>query len=90
MTATFRASPLNQKITDYAAVGWRIESRTNYSAVMVRRKLNNPAWFLVSLVTAPFVFGLGFVVWGMVAAYERSRRLYLTVDQNGLVQVRGG
>ncbi|MET9914845.1 hypothetical protein ABZZ74_50685 [Streptomyces sp. NPDC006476] len=69
---------VNQRI----ATGWRVESRSETQAVMVRGKPINHVLHAILTVFTCLVWG---IVWGILAATNRVERVALTVDAQGQV-----
>jgi hypothetical protein len=69
-----RAEAIDQQIASYLAKGWRIESRTDHAAVMVKgKRVNHVLHLLLSLVTV----GLWLPVWLIVAIVGGEKREHI-------------
>ena len=63
--------------------GWRLESKTDSDAVLVKgRKVNHMLHLLLSV----FTFGLWAIVWVSVASWAGERRTTLRLYDNDVVQ----
>jgi hypothetical protein len=62
--------------------GWRLESRSDYQAVLVRRRTGSAR---VNVVLAVVTLGLWLLVWGCWCSSGEERRLVITVDEWGFV-----
>jgi hypothetical protein len=69
-----REQQLDEQIASYLTKGWRIESRTDHSAVLVKgKRVNHLLHLVLSLVT----FGLWLPVWLIVAIAAGEKREHL-------------
>jgi hypothetical protein len=62
--------------------GWRVEERTDYQAVLVRRRTGPTR---VNVALAVITLGLWLLVWGVLVLVREERRLMITVDEWGFV-----
>lgn len=78
-----RADRLAVAVAHYVAVGWRVESQSMFSAVLVAgHPTNNVAHLLGMLVTC----GLWIIGWIIAMMFEKpERRITLRVDPYGAV-----
>lgn len=73
---------LPQRMALFAKRGWRVESQTDTTAVMVKgKKPNHILHLLLTILTA----GLWGIVWIILALTQKEHRMVLTADENGLV-----
>ena len=69
-----REESIDHQIASYLAQGWRLESRTAYSANMVKgKRVNHVLHLLLSVVT----LGLWLPVWLVVALVGGGRREHI-------------
>ena len=69
-----REEILDQQIASYLTKGWRIESRTDHSAVMLKGKRVN---HLLHLILTLCTLGLWAIVWLIVAIAAGEKREHL-------------
>ena len=69
-------------VDDRVAGGWRIESRTDTIAVLVKGK---PVSHLLHLVLSVFTLGLWIIVWVNVVAFGGERRSTIRLKENGKI-----
>ena len=69
-----REEKLDQQIASYLTKGWRIESRTDHSAVLVKGKRVN---HLLHLILSVLTVGLWLPVWLVVAIVAGEKREHL-------------
>lgn len=81
-TTAIRKRNLAQVIAQQSAQGWRVESQSDYQAVLVKGKPTN---HLLHLVLTFLTFGLWLFVWPVVVLINREQRKVLTVDDYGNV-----
>lgn len=85
------ANPNDPRVALQAAIakqihkGGRVESQTDYSAVIVRGTKTNHTFHLIASVCT---CGLWLVVWSWMALLQRERRLMVSLDQQGQVVVK--
>lgn len=86
MSADERRRRLDERIqANIVNGGARVESRSDYEAVLVQgRRPNHVLHLLLSIVT----LGLWLIVWLIVGITHRERRALLTVDEFGTVDLR--
>jgi len=88
--AAFQARPtpeerralLTSAIRTEVRVGWRLESRTEYQAVLLRRRTGALA---VNIALAVVTLGLWLLIWGLLVLTRERRQLVITVDEYGFV-----
>lgn len=79
-----RKELLGRHITSMVAQGYRVESQSDFQAVMVKGKdVNHILHLILSLVTA----GLWLLVWLLLVATGGEKRSMITVDEFGNVRV---
>lgn len=84
-TGEQRKELLAQQVADQIRSGRRVESQSDYQAVIVYgHKVNHILHFLLGFVT----FGLWWLVWIMLAIGGGERRELIVVDESGNVTVR--
>lgn len=92
-TTTVRASrtPDERKAILAAAVantvsgGWRVESQTDYQAVLVKGKNHS---HVLHLILTLLTLGLWLLVWIPLAIFGGEKRATLTVDDAGTVRTQ--
>lgn len=82
-----RTMILDWAVNQYIANGWRVESRSQTQAVLVRGEPVNHILHAILTVSTCLLWG---IVWLAVAAASRVERVALTVDQTGHVQAVQG
>lgn len=70
-------------VADAVTRGWRVESQTNYSAVLVAGQRPN---HILHALLSFFTCGMWLPIWLVVAVSTREYRMVLTVDQWGNVR----
>jgi hypothetical protein len=79
-SADERKAILDRAVADAIRVGYRIESRSDFQAALVRgRRVNHVLHLILTLVT----FGLWAIVWIIVAIAGGEKREVVTVDDFG-------
>lgn len=82
ITRDERKANLAQAVSREVAAGWRVESQSDYQAVVVRGGNTNHVLHLVlSLVTC----GVWLLVWPVIALINQRKTLILQVDEYGNV-----
>lgn len=77
-----RSAKLGQEIARWLGMGYRIESRTEIDAVMVRgHRVNHVLHLILSLIT----LGFWIIVWVLLALSGGEKRLTVHVDRQGHV-----
>jgi len=75
-----RKALLAHVISNRVHEGWRVESQSDYQAVMVRgHRPNHILHLILSIIT----LGVWLIVWLLVAAWGGEKRRTLTVDEYG-------
>jgi hypothetical protein len=70
-----RSVRLDELITQHVRKGWRVESRSDTQAVVVKgRRVNHVLHFFLTVLT----FGLWSVVWAAMVIASREQRLVLS------------
>lgn len=83
-----RREALAERIAFLGRDGWRVESQTDYQAVVVKVKRPN---HILHLVLSILTLGLWLLVWLIIALRKKERaRMVLTVDEMAQVQGRAG
>lgn len=80
-----RRAALAERVAFLGRSGWRVESHTNFQAVMVKtHRPNHILHLILSIVT----LGLWLIVWAIVALKGKQRgRMVITVNEAG--EIRG-
>lgn len=87
-TPNERRELLAQEVGQHVRQGYRVESQTDYQAIVVRgRRPNHLLHFIIGLVTLGFWW---LFVWLPVAAFAGEKRRVLNVDAYGNVLVQKG
>jgi hypothetical protein len=81
-TPAARKETLDRALQDWAAKGWRIETRSDHQAMVARGKEIS---HLLHLVLTLITLGVWVIVWLLVAAFGGVKRRLLTVDEYGYV-----
>jgi len=82
VTADDRKAALAQQVANWTRDGWRVESRTDYQAVMVKgHRTNHVLHLILTLVT----LGVWAIVWILVAVLGGEKRRVIEVDDFGHV-----
>ena len=77
-----RKKALAAAIQDKVRHGWRVESRSDFNATLVRgRRVNHLLHFLIGL----FTFGVWWLLWILITVTGGERRQALTFNENGKV-----
>ncbi|MFI5992532.1 hypothetical protein ACIBAC_11850 [Streptomyces sp. NPDC051362] len=75
-----RRLALDWAVNQRVASGWRVESRSETQAIMVRgARINHTLHLILTLVTC-LLWG---IVWAILSATNRVERVALTVDAHG-------
>lgn len=80
-----RKAALARAITAQVSAGWRVESQSDYQAVLVKGKRPNHILHLLLSVITLFLWAI--FVWLPLAIFMGERRRVLYVDEYGAVQV---
>ena len=84
MTADERKQKLDERIRENVTRGARVESRSEFSAVLVRgRRVNHVLHLLLTLVTV----GVWLIPWIVIAWKGGEQRAYVSVDEHGRVRL---
>jgi hypothetical protein len=86
----FRARPsqeerralLRSAVRTETRAGWRLQSRSDYRAVLVRRRTGSRG---ANLTLAVVTLGLWLPIWGVLVLMRDERELLITVDEWGFV-----
>ncbi len=81
-SAEVRKRALANAVQRDVAAGWRVESQTDVTAVMVKGK---PTSHLLHLVLSAITCGLWLFVWPVVVWINRAQHVVLSVDDYGNV-----
>lgn len=83
MTTHFpRRAILDRELVAVASRGYRMESRSEFQATVVRGK---PTSHILHLLLALVTLGLWLIVWALVALGPGEERFVLVVDERGHV-----
>ncbi len=82
--ATLNGGVLDEAIGDYLGLGYRVASRTDTTALLVRPKVFSFFWALLWFL----VFGVGVLVYGMYYLSKRDIEVYLSIGSDGELQER--
>jgi hypothetical protein len=77
-----RIAILDRVIGDYVGKGYKVISRYDFNAQLIRPKHFNFLWALLSSL----VFGVGLVVYVVHYKAEQIVQVYLEVDERGVVR----
>lgn len=77
-----RRALLTSAIRTETRAGWRLESRTDFRAVLIRRRTGSPR---LNIVLAVITLGLWLPIWGLLVLLREERELVITVDEWGFV-----
>lgn len=77
-----RKTSLARHVADASRSGWRVESQSDYQAVIVKGKRPN---HILHLLLTIFTLGLWAIVWIVLAIASHERRKVLSVDESGNV-----
>lgn len=80
MEADQRQATLGARMAILAKDGWRVESQTDFQAVLVKGRRPN---HLLHLVLSVLTLGLWLIVWAALAILGGEKRMVLSVDQAG-------
>ena len=81
-----RKSALAQAVSNAVRHGWRVESQTDYQAVLVKgNRTNHVLHLILTIVT----LGLWAIVWILVAVLGGEKRRIIAVDEFGGTRVQG-
>jgi hypothetical protein len=86
MSPDQRRSILAGAIQEELARGGRLQSQTDFSAVVVHGK---PVNHVLHLLLSVLLIGLWLIVWLLLALTGGEKRVMLTVDEYGRIQRRG-
>lgn len=75
-----RREVMNRELQKYGAMGWRIETRSEYQATIAKGKQIS---HVLHLLLAIFTLGLWLVIWALIGAFGGVKRWLLTVDEFG-------
>lgn len=82
MTSDERKALLDQTIQRYGAEGWRIESRSDFQAVIAKgNRVNHVLHFLIGVIT----LAIWWIVWICLAIFGGIKRRMITIDEFGQV-----
>ena len=85
MSAERRKQQLAQVVAQHVAAGSRVESQTDYQAILVTGKnVNHLLHFLIGLFTC----GAWWLVWLILAFATGEKRHVIAVDEYGYIQRR--
>lgn len=77
-----RREVLNRELQKYGAMGWRIETRSDFQATIAKGKQIS---HVLHLLLTVFTFGLWLLVWAVIGLLGGVKRWLLTVDEFGNV-----
>lgn len=77
-----RKSQLARSVANNVRKGWRIESQTDYQAVMVKGNRTN---HVLHLILSILTLGVWLIVWALVALMGGEKRMVVEVDEYGQV-----
>lgn len=81
MTPDQRRAALAERLQTFTSDGWRVESQTDFNAVLAKGNKHHILHLILSILTA----GLWLIVWGILAFTSKEHRRVLMVDENGQV-----
>ncbi len=84
-TDSERKQSLASTVTNMVAQGRRVESQSDFQAVLVRGHRPN---HLLHLIVTCFTFGLWAIVWLVLTFAGGEKRETVTVDEYGNVQIQ--
>lgn len=87
MSAEKRREVLAGAVSAHVASGYRVESQTDFQAILVTGRRPN---HLLHLVLSILTLGLWLLVWLLVVVLGGEKRKVLTVDEFGTVLQRKG
>ena len=82
MSIATTTESLDDAVAQYVKWGWRVESRTETQAVIVKGRRPN---HILHLILTILTFGIWAIVWLMVAAFGGEKRKTLSQDLQSLV-----
>jgi hypothetical protein len=75
-----RKALLAQAVANYVHGGWRVESQTDYQAVMVKgHRTNHVLHLILTLIT----LGIWAIVWILMVALGGEKRSVVSIDEYG-------
>jgi len=78
-----RKAALERAVAQWVRGGWRVESRSDYQAIMVKgHRTNHVLHLILTLVT----LGVWAIVWILVAVLGGEKRQTINVDELGEVR----
>lgn len=80
LSAEQRSAILAQQIAAQAMQGWRVESRSEFQAVLVK---GQPVNHILHLLISVFTLGLWLPVWIFLSVFAGQRRRMLVIDEYG-------
>jgi len=78
-----RKSLLAETIARDVSHGWRVESKTDYQAVLVKGNRTN---HVLHLILTIITLGIWAIVWILVAVLGGEKRMVVSVDPEGKVR----
>lgn len=75
-----RREVLNRELQRYGAMGWRIETRSEFQATIARGKQIS---HLLHLFLTIFTLGLWLLIWALIGMFGGVKRWLITVDEFG-------
>ncbi len=75
-TDEFRQQILEEQISEHIRMGWRIESVSKFSAVVV---VGKPVNHILHLLLTALTFGFWAPMWVAISVFQREHRKILTV-----------
>jgi hypothetical protein len=75
MTTTAEVNLLDQQIAQYVKWGWRVESRTDHQAVIVKGHRPN---HILHLILTIITLGMWAIVWILLSIFGGEKRKTLT------------
>lgn len=82
MSTDERKAILDAAVANTVSGGWRVESRTDFQAVLVKGKNHS---HVLHLILTLITLGLWLLVWIPLAVFGGEKRAVLTVDADGRV-----
>ena len=77
-----RREVLNRELQKYGAMGWRIETRSDYQATIAK---GQQVSHVLHLLLTIFTLGLWLLIWALIGLFGGVKRWLLTVDEYGNV-----
>jgi len=77
-----RRALLTSAVRAETRAGWRLRSRSDYQAVLGRRRTGSRG---LNITLAVVTLGLWLPVWGVLVLVREERQLLITVDEWGFV-----